>query len=100
MVGIGDGRFAPNTSMTRGQLVTVLYRMAGEPEVEMAAPFTDVTETSYCAKAVAWAYENGVAKGVTGERFAPNAAVTREQMVVFFVRYAELTGMDTMPPVI
>ena len=95
MVGIGDGRFAPNTSMTRGQLVTVLYRMAGEPEVEMAAPFTDVTETSYCAKAGAWAYENGVAKGVTGERFAPNAAVTREQMVVFFVRYAELTGMDT-----
>lgn len=92
MVGMDKNLFAPNAQMTRGQLVTVLYRLTGEPAVREAAPFTDVAETSYCARAVAWAYENGIAKGVTDTLFAPNSSVTREQMVTFLARYAKLIG--------
>ena len=93
MVGVEEDLFAPEAAMTRAQLVTVLYRMAGSPAVETTAPFTDVKEGSFYADAVAWAYETGVAKGVTDEAFDPNTSVTREQMVTFFARYAELSGV-------
>ena len=92
MNGMDTGIFSPDTNITRGQLVTVLYRLADEPQVQTNAPFTDVSEGSYYAKAVAWAYGSGIAEGVTKERFAPNASATREQMVVFFARFARLSG--------
>ena len=95
MKGIDATTFAPNAAMTRAQLVTVLYRMAGSPAASEKAPFTDVVEGSYYEAAVAWAYETGIAKGFTADTFAPNASITREQMVTFFARYAQLQGVDT-----
>lgn len=94
MKGMGDGIFAPEGSVTRGMMVTVLYRMAGEPEVKNAAPFTDVAQGRYYAKAVAWAYENGIVKGMTDTTFAPNASATREQLVTLLYRYAGFAGLD------
>lgn len=95
MIGVGNARFAPNGTMTRGQLMTVLYRMAGMPESEWNMPFADVKADQYDAKPIAWAYEAGIAKGMTATAFAPNAPVTREQMVTFLARYAQLQGVDT-----
>ena len=93
MNGVDETTFAPNADMTRAQLVTVLYRMAGSPEVTEKAPFTDVKEGSFYEAAVAWAYANGIAKGIDDTTFDPNSAITREQMAAFFARYAELSGI-------
>lgn len=95
MNGMETGDFAPDADMTRAQLVTVLYRMAGSPAVGAESPFTDVEEGRWFTDAVVWAYENGIAKGVSNTEFAPNANITREQMVTFFARYADLCGIDT-----
>ena len=92
MNGMSKDTFQPNGEMTRAQLVTVLYRLAGTPKVEGKAPFTDVQEGRFYSDAVVWAFQNGIAKGVTNEQFAPNASVTREQMVTFFARFAALDG--------
>jgi len=95
MVGVSDTLFAPNGAMTRGQLMTVLYRMAGEPETKGQSPFADVKAGQYYTEPIAWAFETGIAKGMTANAFAPNAPVTREQMVTFLARYAQLQGVDT-----
>ncbi|MCI6730697.1 MAG: S-layer homology domain-containing protein, partial [Clostridiales bacterium] len=94
MKGMGDGIFAPNGTVTRGMIVTMLYRMAGEPAVESEAPFTDVASGRYYAKAVAWAYENDIVRGITDTRFAPEASATREQLMTFLYRYAAFAGQD------
>ena len=94
MVGMGDGRFLPNGELTRGQLMTILYRMAGEPEAAETTPFADVKMDQYYGQAIAWAAENGIAKGITDTRFAPNTAVTREQLVTFLFRYAQFSHED------
>ena len=86
--------FLPNGILTRGQLVTTLYRLAGEPETEAVTPFLDVDLDQYYGKAVVWAAEHGIAKGMTDTTFAPNMAVTREQMVTFLYRYAKFSGKD------
>lgn len=75
-------------------MVTTLYRMAGEPETEGDSPFTDVDMERFYGKAVVWAAKNGIAKGVSTTVFAPHAPVTREQMVTFLYRYANLAGED------
>ena len=95
MEGVAEGIFDPNGTTTRAQLVTVLYRLEGTPEVELTEQFTDVAEGAWYAEAVAWAYANGITTGVTETAFAPNASVTREQVVVFLARYAEFKGIDT-----
>lgn len=92
MNGTGATTFSPFSATTRGQMVTVLYRMAGSPEVEGNLPFVDVPQNKYYTNAVIWALENNITTGVTETRFAPNASVTREQMVTFFARYAEYKG--------
>lgn len=92
MNGTGATTFSPFSATTRGQMVTVLYRMAGSPEVEGKLPFVDVPQNKYYTNAVTWALENNITTGVTETRFAPNASVTREQMVTFFARYAEYKG--------
>ena len=94
MKGMGENRFQPNTSMTRGQLVTVLYRLAGEPAMEGTSPFADVQADRFYADAIAWAYGNEIAKGVTDDRFMPNSPVTREQMVTFLARFARWSGLE------
>lgn len=92
MNGVDKDRFHPNGEMTRAQLITVLYRLAASPAVEGSVPFTDVQSGRFYSDALIWAYHNGIVKGVTSERFAPSAAVTREQMVVFVARFAQFQG--------
>ncbi len=94
MEGLSEDIFAPNANMTRAQLVTVLYRLAGSPAVTEDSVFADVADGAWYHDAVIWAYTNEITTGVTETTFAPNASVTREQMVAFFARYAQLCGED------
>ena len=94
MNGTGSGTFSPKATTTRGMIVTILYRMAGEPEAAETTPFADVKMDQYYGQAIAWAAENGIAKGITDTRFAPNTAVTREQLVTFLFRYAQFSHED------
>ena len=92
-----NGLFNPTADITRAQIVTTLYRLAGEPEVTDAkalTDFTDVAEGKYYTDAVCWAYANGVATGNNG-KFDPTGKLTRQQMAAFFFRFAEVSGMDT-----
>ena len=73
--------------MSRAMAVTVLYRLAGEPEVTGETAFTDVNEEAYYYRALLWASQNEIAKGITETKFAPNGSVTREQAVTFLYRY-------------
>lgn len=93
--GTSETTFSPNGSMTRAMFVTVLGRMAGIPENREAnTKFTDVKNGSYYAGYVAWAAEQGIAKGTSATTFSPNAKVTREQMAVLLYRYAAYAGAD------
>ena len=92
MLGASERAFEPEANLTRGQLVSILYRVSGSPTVSSANPFKDVAESSYYRNAIVWAYENGVALGVSADKFAPDEDVTREQMVTFFARYAAKNG--------
>lgn len=94
MEGVGNNKFAPNTKTSRGMAVTVLYRMAGSPEVNEEVPFTDVNADRYYADAVAWAYKEKITEGVSETKFAPGHIVTREQMVTFLARYAASKGVE------
>ena len=87
MNGTGDG-FSPNNNINRAQLVTVLYRMAGQPEVTGENPFTDVPDGQWYTDAVLWAAENGITDGTSETTFSPNDALTREQMATFLYRFA------------
>lgn len=87
MNGVGSNRFAPDAALTRGMLVTTLYRLADEPEVTGTASFTDLRKGAYYEKAVAWAQGEGIVKGVTDTLFAPDSPVTREQAATFLYRY-------------
>ena len=78
MAGIGDGVFAPNGTLTRAMGATVLWNKAGKPEPQNVAPFLDVTSDDWYAKAVAWAYEQGIVAGY-GDVFGPDDALTTEQ---------------------
>ncbi len=86
--GTKDGRFDPNGSCTRAQIVTFLWRAAGSPEPKSAAGFADVSDSAYYAKAVAWAVENGITAGTKDGRFDPDAPCTRAQSVTFLYRAA------------
>ena len=94
MDGVGDSLFAPNSETTRAQLVTILYRLAGQPAVSGDLPFTDVEAGTWYTDAVAWAAENGIVNGTTDTTFAPGDDITREQLVTVLYRYAESKGYD------
>lgn len=85
--GTGRGRFSPNASCTRGQIVTFLWNAEGRPEPESPAnPFVDVNGTAYYNNAVLWAVENGITSGTGGGKFSPGANCTRGQIVTFLYR--------------
>ena len=84
--GLSDTMFGPYESCTRAQIVTFLWRAAGSPEPKTASSFTDVPVSTYYAKAVAWAVENGITNGMTETTFAPDATCTRGQSVTFLYR--------------
>ena len=90
--GTSKTTFGTYDALTRGQLVTILYRLAGEPEVEGTSEFTDVPANAYYTKAVIWAAEQEIAAGYDDGTFAPNAPVNRQELVVFLYRYAKATA--------
>ena len=94
MDGVGDSLFAPNSDTTRAQLVTILYRLEGEPEVSGTSGFTDVAADTWYTDAVAWAAANGIVNGVSETEFAPGKDITREQLATILFRYAEAKGYD------
>ena len=94
MNGITENCFAPNENITRGMVMTILYRMASSPEVTGGSPYTDVAENRYFSQAVAWAAEQGIATGYPDGTFRPNQPVTRQELVTFYWRYANLAGCD------
>lgn len=84
--GIGNGLFGPNQPCTRAQIVAFLWRAAGSPEPKSMSSFADVSASSYYAKAVAWAVENGITTGTGNGKFSPDATCTRAQSVTFLYR--------------
>jgi hypothetical protein len=94
MSGIGNNLFAPDTPISRGMLVTVLYKMAGEPDVADTESFADIQEGAYFENAVAWAAQNGIVYGYTADKFEPYLGVTREQLATILQRYAKYKGSD------
>ena len=92
MNGTSATTFAPNGTMTRAMLVTILHRQAGEPVVNYAMPFTDVTEGTWYTEAVRWAAAEGIVTGTSATTFAPDAPVTREQFATILYRYAQSEG--------
>ena len=94
MDGVGGNRFAPNSATTRAQLVTILYRLEGQPAVSGDLPFTDVEAGTWYTNAVGWAAQNGIVNGIGDDTFAPGNDLTREQLVTILYRYAESKGYD------
>ena len=94
MSGTSETTFSPDLTTTRGMIVTILYRMENEPAVTGTTAFTDVAADQYYANAVAWAAQNGIVSGITATTFAPNNAITREQMAAILYRYAQFKGYD------
>ena len=84
--GMTRTEFAPNEACTRGQVVTFLWRAEGKPDAPAANPFADVSPTSYYARAVSWAVDQGVTNGISQTSFAPGDACTRAQIVTFLYR--------------
>ena len=93
--GTAETTFSPDVNLTRGMLVTVLYRLEGEPETEGTGSFTDVIAGSWYEKAVIWAENNGIVKGCGNSRFCPNDDISREQTALILFRYAKYKGYDT-----
>lgn len=94
MNGTSATTFGPDLTTTRGMIVTILYRLEHEPSVTGTTSFADVTADQYYANAVAWAAQNGIVSGISQTTFAPNAAITREQMAAILYRYAQYKGYD------
>lgn len=94
MRGVSGGKFLPDGSTTRAQLVTILWRLEGSPETTGAVRFNDTAGGAWYAVAVRWAAGCGVVKGYDNGCFGPNDAVTREQMAAILYRYAQHKGYD------
>ena len=94
MRGVSGGKFLPDGSTTRAQLVTILWRLEGSPETTGAVRFGDTAGGAWYTEAVRWAVGCGVVKGYDNECFGPDDAVTREQMAAILYRYAQHKGYD------
>ena len=92
MVGTSSNNFSPNGTTTRGQIVTILYRMEREPNINATGTFSDVPTGKWYSKAVEWAAKNEIVKGYGGGKFGPEDNITREQMVSILYRYAKYKG--------
>lgn len=94
MKGTGENLFSPDATTTRGMIVTILYRLEGEPSPTGACPFQDVASGKYYEKAITWAAENGIVSGFSADTFGPDQNITREQMATIIYRYSEYKGYD------
>ena len=95
MNGTDGSLFSPESTTTRAQVVTVLYRLAGQPAADWENPFWDVPASAWFHDAVTWAWENDITGGVSSTHFGAGNAVTREQLAAFLYRYAQDQGYDT-----
>lgn len=88
MTGVSESEFAPDGTATRGQIVTILWRLAGSPVVNYAMRYADADEGAWYGEAVRWAASTGVVTGYTESSFGPNDAITREQLAAILYRYS------------
>ena len=101
MNGTGDGtKFSPMINLTRGMVVTVLYRNDGAPSVNVSNPFTDITDGAWYGTAATWAYNSGVVTGTGTDEwgdplFSPDRNITRQELAAMFARYAAYKHVDT-----
>ena len=93
--GLKDGTFGPDVTMTRAQLVQMLYAFEGKPEVEKTDKFVDVADNAWFADAVAWADEKGVAHGVSDTTFAPDEIITRQEMAMMLYAFANKPEVES-----
>ena len=94
--GYADGTFRPGKNVTRGEFVTVMWRMAGQPAAASVAPFAD-TQGIWCEDAISWAYEQGLVNGKTAQRFAPGDSVTRQEaMKILFLYNGGKSGQEVL----
>ena len=94
MKGVAKDQFDPYGKLNRAMLVTILYRLEGEPRVSGANPFSDVEAGSWYDKAVTWADSKGIVNGYGNGKFGPDDPVTREQLAAILFRYAKYKGYD------
>ena len=95
MTGTDSTHFSPDKQMSRGMVATVLYRMAGAPNVTGKSKFSDVKDGLWYSKAITWAANSGIISGYQNGKFGPDDNVTREQMAVMLRNYAMKRGLDT-----
>ena len=95
MSGTGATSFGLGTPTNRGMITTILYSLADKPAVSGSVNFSDVSPNAYYAKAVQWASQEGVIKGLGNNRFGPNSPVSREQLAVMLYSFANYMGADT-----
>lgn len=95
MNGTSSTLFSPNAELTRGMVVTILYRIEGEPLTKSSGTFSDVTAGRYYSEAVEWAAEKEIVNGFTDGTFKPERSVTREQLASTLRRYARFSGIAT-----
>jgi hypothetical protein len=92
--GTGNGKFSPNSDMSRAMLVTVLYRLEDEPEIVAGSDYGDVKADSYYEAAVAWGTDTGLVNGYGNGKFGTDDSITRQQLATFLYRYAQQQGLD------
>ena len=95
MTGLDETTFGPTKLLSRGQFVTILYRMENLPEVQFDAKYGDVQDGMFYSAPVMWASANGIVTGYDNGNFGPADSITREQMAVMMFRYAAFKGYDT-----
>jgi len=94
MTGVSSTAFAPQDTLSRAMVATIIHRMAGEPTVDFYPEFSDVPAGLWYSNAVVWAAQNEIVFGIGGGQFAPHANVTRQEMATMLFRYAEAMGFD------
>lgn len=94
MQGVGNGNFQPNQPLTRAQVVTLLYRLAGNPKTEYTGHFQDVPQNEWYASSVSWAYQQGIVNGTSETTFSPLTNITREQLAVMINNFIKTTETE------
>ncbi len=94
MSGTSATTFAPYENTSRGMIVTILYRLEGQPAVTGANPFDDVQSGKYYESAIIWAAQNGIVSGYGNGKFGPDDDISREQLAAILYRYAQHKGYD------
>lgn len=96
MRGVGENKFAPQSHVSRAMIVTMLYRIAKEPDVSLGSNYSDNTQNTWYSDAVKWTAQKGLAKDFTKDKFEPDKNLTREQMVSLLYHYQKAIGKQTV----